>query len=274
MVKKTHGPVSSNLILSLYESNKLIFIPKDVEDITGLKGKHLYRFIQQLINREVILRLRQGKYFIIPQEIGRESKYIGNWYLVAREIANSHLYYISHYSAMDLHNMLTQPLMKIYITSPKQERRKRRTIGNVPFEFIYQKREKIWGVQEIWITNTEKARVSELERTILDCLSKPKYSGGILEVVKGIGIQKEKINFSKLLDYIKKFNSNVVAKRMGYILEALRIGDANFINELKRYINNKYYILDPILTKNDSFKNDWKLIANISKDELFKVIQT
>jgi len=274
MVKKTHGPVSSNLILSLYESNKLIFTPKDVEDITGLKGKHLYRFIQQLINREVILRLRQGKYFVIPQEIGRESKYIGNWYLVAREIANSHLYYISHYSAMDLHNMLTQPLMKIYITSPKQERRKRRTIGNVPFEFIYQKREKIWGVQEIWITNTEKARVSELERTILDCLSKPKYSGGILEVVKGIGIQKEKINFSKLLDYIKKFNSNVVAKRMGYILEALRIGDANFINELKRYINNKYYILDPILTKNDSFKNDWKLIANISKDELFKAIQT
>ena len=274
MVKKTHGPVSSNLILSLYESNKLIFAPKDVENITGLKGKHLYRFIQQLINREVILRLRQGKYFIIPQEIGRESKYIGNWYLVAREIANSHLYYISHHSAMDLHNMLTQPLIKIYITSPKQERRKRRTIGNVPFEFIYQKREKIWGVQEIWITNTEKARVSELERTILDCLSKPKYSGGILEVAKGIGIQKEKINFSKLLDYIKKLNSNVIAKRMGYILEALRIGDANFINELKRYINNKYYILDPILTKNDSFKNDWKLIANISKDELFKAIQT
>lgn len=274
MVKKTLGPVSSNLILSLYESNKLIFTPKNVEDITGLKGKHLYRFIQQLINREVILRLRQGKYFIIPQEIGRESKYIGNWYLVAREIANSHLYYISHYSAMDLHNMLTQPLMKIYITSPKQERRKRRTIGNVPFEFIYQKREKIWGVQEIWITNTEKARVSELERTILDCLLKPKYSGGILEVAKGIGIQEEKINFSKLLDYIKKFNSNVVAKRMGYILEALRIGDANFINELKRYINNKYYILDPILTKNDSFKNDWKLIANISKEELFKAIQT
>ena len=87
-------------------------------------------------------------------------------------------------------------------------------------------------------------------------------------------IQKEKINFSKLLDYIKKFNSNVVAKRMGYILEALRIGDANFINELKRYINNKYYILDPILTKNDSFKNDWKLIANISKEEISKAIQT
>lgn len=274
MVKKTHGPVSSNLILSLYESNKLIFTPKDVEDITGLKGKQSYRFIQQLIEREVILRLKQGKYFIIPQEMGREINYIGNWYLVAREIANSPLYYISHYSAMDLHNMLTQPLIKIYITSPKQERKKRRTIVNVPFEFIYQKREKIWGVQEMWITNTEKVRVSELEKTILDCLSKPKYSGGILEVAKGIGIQREKINFNRLLDYIKRFNSNVVAKRMGYILEALQIGDENIINELKRYINTKYYILDPILAKSDSFKNDWKLIANISKEELYKAIQT
>ncbi len=273
MAKKTIGPVSSNLILTLYEKGSLIFSAKDAKKITGFKGNYLYRFIQQLVDREVILRLKPGKYFIIPQEIGRESRFIGNWYIVAREIANSPLYYISLYSAMDLHNMTTHPLIKVYITSPKQERKRIRTIVNVEFEFIFQKKDKIWGIQELWINNTEKVRVSDLERTIIDCLFKPKCAGGILEIAKGIWIQKDKINYEKLLDYMEKLNVNVVAKRLGYIFEILQIGD-NLRAELRKFINNKYYLLDPTIPKTNTFKNHWKLIANIDPEELTQAIQT
>jgi len=273
MAKKTIGSVSSNLILTLYEKDTLIFSAKDVKKITGFKGNYLYRFIQQLVDREVILRLKPGKYFIIPQEIGRESRFIGNWHIVAREIANSPLYYISLYSAMDLHNMTTHPLIKIYITSPKQERKRIRTIVNVKFEFIFQKKDKIWGIQELWINNTEKIRVSDLERTILDCLLKPKYAGGVLEIAKGIWIQKDKINYEKLLDYMEKLNVSVVAKRLGYIFEILQIGD-NLGAELRKFVNNKYYLLDPTIPKTNTFKNSWKLIANIDPKELSQAIQT
>lgn len=274
MALKTLGPVSSNLILTLYEKNKVIFTPKDIKGITGLENKYLYRFIQQLIEREIILRLKPGKYFIIPQELGKQSKFIGNWFIVAREIVNSVLYYISHYSAMDLHNMLTQPLLKVYITTPKQERRKKRIIVNVPFEFIYQKKEKIWGIQKMWITKAEKVRVSDIERTILDCFLKPKYAGGILEIAKGIWIQKDRLNYSKLLNYLIKSNTNVVIKRLGYVFEALQLGDLNFKKDLKKYINDRYYILDPLLPKGKTYKNNWKLIANISQEELINTIQT
>lgn len=271
---KTLGPVSSNLILTLYEENKVIFTSKDIEEITGLKDNYLYRFIQQLIDRELILRLKPGKYFIIPQDIGKQSKFVGNWYIVAREIASSPQYYISHYSAMDLHNMLTQPLLKVYIVTPKQERRKKRVVINLPIEFICQKRENIWGIQEMWINKTDKVRVSDLERTILDCLLKPKYAGGILEIAKGIEIQKKKLNYKKLLNYLKRLKKNIVIKRLGYIFEALELGDGDFKKNLKRYINDKYYILDPLLPKIETYKNNWKLIANISRDEISKAIQT
>ena len=273
MGTKTIGPVSSNLILTLYEEGTLIFSAKDVKRITGFEGKYLYSFLQQLVKREVILRLKPGKYFVIPQELGKESRFIGNWYIVGREIANSPLYYISHYSAMDLHNMMTHPLLKIYITSPKQERKKIRTIVNVQFEFIFQKKDKIWGIQDLWVTNTEKVRVSDLEKTILDCLIKPKYAGGILEISKGIWIQKEKISYKKILDYVKKLNVCVVAKRLGYIFEVLQIGGALRV-KLRKFINNKYYLLDPTLPKTSTYKNSWKLVANIDPKELLKAIQT
>ncbi|MBU2598754.1 MAG: hypothetical protein KKC53_06285 [Actinobacteria bacterium] len=267
---KTLGTASANLILTLYEKNKVIFTISDVEKITGLKKKSAYRFASELMKRKLIIQLKPGKYFIIPQELGKESLYIGNWFVVAREIANSPKYYISYYSAMDIHNMLTQPLLKVYITTPKQLRKKIHSIVNVTFEFIYSNSEKIWGIEEAWVTNTEKVRVSDIERTIIDCLYKPKYCGGILEISKGIWIQKDNINFKKLINYLEKFDKFVVAKRLGFILQTYNLLDSKLINEFKKFINQKYYLLDPTIPSYPTYKNSWKLIVNISPDELIK----
>ena len=52
-----------------------------------------------------IIIVWEGRYIIVPE--GISGPYIGNWYVAAREISNSPDYFISHYSAMDIHNMLT-----------------------------------------------------------------------------------------------------------------------------------------------------------------------
>jgi predicted transcriptional regulator of viral defense system len=271
---KTLGPVSAKLISSLYDQNKTIFTVQDVKDITGLKGNWATELTSELIKRNVITRIKRGKYIIIPQELGNEANYIGNWYVVAREIANSPEYYISHYSAMDIHNMLTHPITKVFITTPKQEYKKRRIVGNTTFEFIYSGTKTIWGIQKTWVTKSEQVRVSDIERTIIDCLYRPKYSGGILETVKGLWIQKEKIDFDKLLNYVFKLNKIVVIKRLGYILETLDLKDTNYLDKLREKINNKYYVLDPLLSTEKTYRNLWKLIVNISPEEIRKGVTT
>jgi predicted transcriptional regulator of viral defense system len=271
---RTLGPVSARLISSLYELGRIIFTVKDIEEITGLKGGTAKKLRHDLIKRKIIARLKPGKYIIIPQEIGDETSYIGNWYVVGREIVKSHNYYISHYSAMDIHNMLTHPVTKVYITTPVQEYKKQRIVGNATFEFIYTDTKNIWGIQQIWVTKSEQARVSDIERTIIDCLYRPKYCGGILEIVRGIWIQKEKIDFEKLHDYIKKFNRIVVIKRLGYILEGLNLQKIDYLNKLRIGMNDKYYLLDPLLSTETTYKNSWKLIANISPEEMRKSVST
>ncbi len=270
---KTLGPVSANLISTLYEENKIIFTLSDIERITGLNKNAASDLSSELIKRELIIRLKPGKYFIIPQEIGKESLYIGNWFVIAREIVKSPDYYISYYSAMDIHNMLTQPLTKVYVTTTKREYKRVRKIINTAFEFIYSNPEKIWGIEEAWVTNTEKVRVSDIERTIIDCLYKPKYCGGILEISKGIWIQKGSIDFEKLINYLEKFNKFVVAKRLGFILQTYNLLDNQLINRFNKFINQKYYLLDPTLPNYPTYKNNWKLIINISPDEIKKAIQ-
>lgn len=271
---KTLGTVSANLISSLYEKGKTIFTISDVEDITGLKSNWAAELTSELIKRNIIARIRRGKYIIVPQELGKDVNYIGNRYVAAREIVNSPLYYISHYSAMDLHNMLTQPVTKVFITTPKQEYKKRRTVGNTTFEFIYTKTKYIWGIKNFWVTNSEHVRVSDIERTIIDCLYRPKYCGGVSEIVKGLWIQKENMDFDKLLTYALKFNKILVIKRLGYILESLNLADINYLDRLREKINNKYYVLDPLLSTEKTYKNSWKIIANIGQQEMKKVVST
>ncbi len=272
--RKTLGPVSARLISSLYAQSKYIFTLNDVMSITGLRNTKAADLTSELVKRGIIARLKYGKYVIIPQELGEDVDYIGNWYVVAREIANSPYYYISHYSAMDIHNMLTHPVTKVFMTTPKQEHEKQRIVGNTTFEFIYISEKNIWGVKNIWITKSEQVRVSDGERTILDCLYQPKYCGGIMEIVKGMWIQKEKIDYEMLFNYALKYNKIVVIKRLGYILESLDLQGPKYLNRLRMKLNNKYYKFEPLLSTEVKYKNSWKLIANISPDEMRKNVST
>ncbi|MGB7056046.1 MAG: hypothetical protein WBE28_12080 [bacterium] len=272
--KKTLGPVSAKLISDLYDMGKIIFTATDISKSIGLESNAVRKLIHDLTKRDIIARLKPGKYIIIPQELGQESAYIGNWYVAAREIVKSPDYYISHYSAMDIHNMLTHPVTKVYITTPTQEYRKHRIIGNTSFEFIYTDKTNIWGIGSIWVTKTEKVRVGDIERTIIDCLNMPKYCGGIMEVVRGIWLQRDMIDFDKFYQYVMKFDKIIVIKRAGYILENLNLNDDAYLNRFREKSNNRYYRLDPLISTDKTYKNSWRIIANISPEEMKKGIST
>jgi len=274
MSKKTLGKVSAQLITTLYEKDKVIFTNSDIEDITELAANAARDLASRLVKRGVIARLDPGKYIIIPQELGRSDTYIGNWYVAAREIVKSPYYYISHYSAMEIHNMTTHPITKVHITTPKQEYKKCKKVGKVNFEFIYIKPNYIWGIEKYWVTKSEQIRVSNMERTIIDCLYNPKYCGVILEVVKGLWAQKEKIDFNKLQQYALNFNKIVVIKRIGYTLESLDLVPSERLNKLKEKINDKYYKLDPLLSTDETYKNSWKIIVNIGPEEMKNAVIT
>ncbi len=269
---KSLGKVGAHLISMLYDQNKTIFTVKDVQKITGLKRNSASNLTGRLVRHSIIARIKKGTFIIIPQEINNPH-YIGNWFVAAREMSKSKDYYISHYSAMDIHNMVTHPITKVLISSPVQEHKKQKIIEQVNFEFIYTNKKNIWGIENVWVTKSEEVRVSTIERTIIDCLYQPKYCGGILEISNGIWMQKEKIDFDKLFKYLNTFDKIIVCKRVGYILECLGLADTRYLNKLRTKNNNKYYVLDPLLTLHKTYKNSWKLIANIGQEEIQQAVR-
>jgi predicted transcriptional regulator of viral defense system len=172
---------------------------------------------------------------------------------------------------MNYWGMLTQPLVKIFIATPKRQIVPREMIGKIIFVTVKEK--SIWGIKEEWIISKEKIRISNIEKTIIDCLTFPQYCGGITEIAKGIWMAKDKLDYKTLLNYANRRNKNVVAKRLGYLLELLNIGDSNIMLKLKRYVKDSYDLFDPTLSIKKINKNSWRLIDNIGQKQIKNIIR-
>jgi predicted transcriptional regulator of viral defense system len=103
--------------VELNERGKTTFSLRDVEEITGLRGSSARTLIHKAERRGLVTRLRSGLYTLVPFELGRATEYIGDPYVIAREMCEGHPYFLSHASAMELHRMVTQPQFTIYVSS-------------------------------------------------------------------------------------------------------------------------------------------------------------
>lgn len=266
---KTLGPVSSFLITELRKSGENIFGIKEAMSLLKKGEKAAADLLSELVKKGILLRLKSGLFLIVPLEAG--SNYLENKYIVAKELINSNNYYISHYSAMALHGLTTQPILKVFTTTTKRE--KNRTISGVEFIFIYCKPDNLFGIEEKWITKQIKIRVSNIEKTILDAMVRPELCGGISEVAKGIWLVKNRIDFARLVDYCKKAKVKAAVRRLGFILQELNLG-SGIAKKLETLVKDSasYALLDPALKKQGKYLKRWRLRINFNPEELKSII--
>lgn len=276
---KTLGPKSANFILSLYDDSKTIFTIDEASKYLNLEGQGLQNFLSPLIKKGILNRLITGLYTIVPFELGNTTQFMGNPYVVAREVIRKKQkttqpqYFISHASAFELHQMVTQPQMDTYATTSKQIKEKI-SIQGMRFHFVTIKKKDLFGFKKHWVSKSESILVSDLERTIIDGLKLPEYCGGITEVAKGLWIKRKELSTKKLIVYAEKIDSGVVYRRLGYLLELYKMASEQELTSLNKQLTASYQILDPTQIDEGKYVAKWKLRLNISEAELLAILRT
>jgi predicted transcriptional regulator of viral defense system len=270
--RKTLGTQSARLVTMLHERGRPLFVYADVESITGLAPKAARGLVAGLVDRGIATRLAPGLFNLVPFELGRAREYLGDPRVVARELANTPDCYVSHASAMELHQMVTQPQLAVFVTSPKATRP--RSVLGTEFRFVRCKQADVFGVSNQWVTKTEQVRVSDLERTVIDGLKQPEHCGGLTEVAKGYWMRREAIDAGKLVDYALRLDVGAVVRRLGFLLETFD-GDAQAqIERLRARLTSSYALLDPVMPADGPYQARWRLRLNVSADELRAVVGT
>jgi predicted transcriptional regulator of viral defense system len=271
---KTLGSLAALLVVTLYSQNRPVFHFEEAAKILGGRSP-ASKALSQLINHGVVTRLKSGTFRLVPYELGFEREYLGNPYIVARELVlGGHKdvkkgYYISYGSAFELHQIVTQPQFIVYVSSPKMMRS--RIIQGTEFKFVRCKSNDLFGLTEMWIDKSEKVFVSDLERTLIDGLKQPTYCGGFSEVAKGFSIKRELIDPQKLIDYAVKLGVGVVNRRLGYLMELYQIGPRIYCDFLQTTLTSSYLLLDPELPAQGRYIAKWRLRLNIPEEELLAI---
>jgi len=264
----------SNKILSyFYGKNRPYFEASEAVIALPYSNQSAIReLLSDMVKRGLLLRLKRGLYYIIPYEKESE-KFIPDWHLLAEPLTMGNRHYIGYYSAMEIHNLITQPSLKEQIVVSRQMKPSNILIKGITFQFIYHNRVHFFGERQMWINDFERVKCSDLEKTIVDCLFKPNYAGGIVEVAKAIYTSRERLNYSKLLDYSEKFRSQAVIKRLGFLLEVLGLGE-EIRQKLQSRKTASSVLLDTELPKSGKLISRWSIQQNLGIETIKKAMFT
>jgi predicted transcriptional regulator of viral defense system len=212
------GENELKLLFTLEKEGKGVFSIADAKRILGTSEASVWNVVYRLKRKARIEEIEKGKYLLIPARAG----YKGLWsevpFLLVPHLTDS--YYIGFWSALNYYGMTEQTPRTVFVAITKRKRDLE--YGPTRFEFVTLSKGKFFGFIE------EKAgggkfNISSKEKTIVDCLLYPRYCGGIDEAVKGIWNARDELDFEKLLELSERITVNVVMRRLGYMLDLLRV---------------------------------------------------
>ena len=272
MARKTLGSTGAQLLTTLAEKDKTIFCIADAQEILDSSYNAALHTLRRLTRTGWLVRLTAGRYAIVPLSSGDQANPQINRYVIARELMEQTPYYVSHESAMDIHNMLTRPVTNVIVTTPR--RLADREILDVPYRFVYAPPEALWGSEPVWVTPYEQVTVSDLERTLLDGLARPDLCAGVSQVATGLWLRQDDFDWERLSAYAHKLDVRAVAQRLGYLLELYDLGTPSLIASLQEMVGVSYARLDALLPDDGPYLARWRLRLNLEPETLQTIVRT
>ncbi|MFM9951723.1 MAG: transcriptional regulator [Saprospiraceae bacterium] len=248
------------------QSMKCFTVDEAYRLLSGSPKDSVKRMLGNMAKRGLLMRVKEGLYYVIPFEQDPET-FMPDWHPLSQYLVGDAKFYIGYFSALQIHSLTTQPHLKEQIVVNKQIKPSTLLVKGIPFQFIYHNEKHFFGNKKTWIDPFNKVQCSDLEKTMIDCLFKPEYAGGITEIAKAIHKSKDKIDYPKLLEYAKRFDSQAVIKRLGFLLELLEI-ENRVIDNLQKLRTNSFALLEPSYPKEGKTIFRWAIQQNLDSDSI------
>ena len=141
---------SNNLLAFFLDKGKLCFTyPEVLEALRGIAPNTARQLLSDMAKRGLLMRIRNGLYYIIPFDQDPET-FMPDWHLLASPLTKGYEYYIGYYSALQLHQLITQPSLTEMIVTNHQLKPSLIKVRDVTFQFVYHNKTHFFGTTEVY----------------------------------------------------------------------------------------------------------------------------
>ena len=248
----------SRLLSRLAAEGHQIISVDDIETTLEVAPNAAREIASRLTEKGWLDRLFPGTYLIIPLAAGEKSMYTTHEYPIAAHVAEP--MYIGYYSALSHHGLTEQVPRTIYVVTPT--RAQSRGIHGVPYRVTTVTERKFFGTTPTSIEGTT-VRVSDLEKTLVDCADHPEFCGGIRELANAIRAADEKgCAWETVGEYLERLDNGAATKRIVYLADQLGI-DLPTREALVASFTSGYSLLDSTRPETGSTDSTYRLRVNV-----------
>lgn len=185
--------------------------------------------------------------------------------------------YFSHYSAVMIHDLSNNVVKNVFISTELSKKKEtprlleQESINRAfskPMRFTNRKAE-YQNAYIYWLESKNydsigiiegEYKYTDLERTLIDCLMRPQYCGGIDEVINIFEAAKNNISINKLYKYIKRMNPIYpYHQALGFILEYIGLQGKIVDMFLTLGMDYDFYLDYNTNINNCNYSSKWKL---------------
>lgn len=215
--------------------------------------------LHDLKERGMVESLMKGLYCLSPELL--KGIPIHEYEIALALVPESTIAYLSAYS---FHKLTDQLSSIIYVMTPlnpgKTFSKNLYRIKGIRYRIIRVKKDHYFGIESNYISQ-EMIKVTNLERTLIDGLVKPKYCGGFREVLDAYEQSINQINVERIISYAERI-STATCKRLGYVLSHLSVSE-NQLKPLLRRKTSSFSKLDPSGINKGPWNKKWMLQENL-----------
>lgn len=256
------SPLEQRAYFALVRAGRKVASPQVIGDLLGMTAIRSAKVLAALKAKGAALRLGRGKYALVsPEAMQGTGAFAQDTLAVAAEFLEleGQDYMAAYLTAAYLHGLMEQVPQAVQIAVTKQ-RRELRLSESQRVRFIAVLPRNFFGSQELRY-GERLIQVTNLEKTVLDCLDRLDLAGGFGQAVDILRAASEKIDGQKLLVYTKRLGNRSLQERLGYILERLRLlpDAADTLSALKRPVP---CLLDPQGVREGRVSKRWHVWVN------------
>lgn len=201
------------------------------------------------IRNGTLCRIKSNLYAVTDMATGQCA---ANKFEIASNISETAC--VSYHSAMEYHGLGHQLFNEISVISES-------TFRTFEFEGVtYTRRKPTIAEGVMTPAMNSKVKVTDLERTVIDCIDRIKYAGGLEELLNNF-ISVAYIDETKLKTYLDAYGKSSLYQKTGFLLSMYRKQwglSAGFFRHCKTHIGKSTRYLTDV-TDNTAYDSDWRL---------------
>jgi predicted transcriptional regulator of viral defense system len=242
-----------------------VFTIEDARAVLGDTEPDVPKLLHRLNRKHWIKRLERGTYMIVPLAAGPEAEWAEHEYLIAASLVEP--YYLAYATALHYYGYTERRPDPVIVATTR--RKGPVTVDGLTYRFVTLTPHKFFGYQAISFLG-EEVNMAEREKTIADGFDHPGLAGGVLEPAKGLWFGSQELDWERLVRYTLRLQNRVAARRLGFWMELLALGNESLLSELENGGGHSYAWLEPSGPREGPRNARWRLIVNVPERQLLE----